>query len=112
MSEPVLAASVFLFVAAGTNLWMVFPAVAACGLFSGPVFPLYGACSRDYFEEGVTGTVIGGWTFIYGIGATLSPLVTGYLADVTGTFRWGFAIAGVAPLMASVLMIPVRRSLP
>jgi len=111
VSELIIAGSVFLLVAARSNLWMVFAAIGVCGLFSGPIFPLYGACSRDYFEEGITGTVIGAWTFIYGIGATLSPLVAGSLADVTGTLRWGFAIAGIASLMAPLLMIPVRKEL-
>jgi sugar phosphate permease len=112
LSELLIAGSVFLMIAAGPSFWILFPAIGVCGLFSGPIFPLYGACSRDYFEQGVTGTVIGAWTCIYGVGATIAPLLAGYLADRTGTLRWGFALAGVAALVAPVLMVPVRKGQP
>lgn len=106
--ELVITMSVLFLIAARSNLWMLFVSIAIFGIFFGPIFPLYGACSRDYFEEGVTGTVIGAWRFIYGIGATVAPLAGGYLADLIGTFRWGFALAGMASLAASILILPYR----
>lgn len=55
------------------------------------------------------GTVLGAWTFIYGIGAVLAPLVAGFLSDLTGTLRWGFGIAGIASLTASFLLLCIRK---
>lgn len=110
MSELFIAGSVgLLLLTARSNLWMIFVSIGIYGIFFGPIFPLYGACSRDYFEMQVTGTVLGAWGFLYGIGAVLAPLVAGYLADLTGTFRWGFAVAGIASLISSALMSRVRR---
>jgi hypothetical protein len=40
----------------------------------------------------------------------ISPVWTGYLADVTGTFKWSFVLGGFisfvvsAPVMAAVMM--------
>jgi MFS family permease len=82
---------------------LIFISTAIFGIFFGPIFPLYGACVRDYFEERVTGIVIGAWKFLYGIGAVLAPLVAGLLSDLTGTLRWGFAIDGVTSLTFSIL---------
>jgi len=88
---------------------MIFISIAVYGIFFGPIFPLYSACARDYFEAEVTGTVLGAWTFIYGMGGVLAPLFTGYLSDMTGTFRWSFALAGIASLIASVMFFWIRK---
>ncbi len=109
ISELVITTSILFLLVARSNLWMIFISIAIYGIFFGPIFPLYGACARDYFEKEVTGTVIGAWTFIYGIGAVLAPLVAGFLSDLTGTFRWGFALAGIASLTASILFLSVRK---
>jgi len=109
VSELIITFSVLFLILAQSNVLMIFIAVAIYGIFFGPIFPLYGACSRDYFESEVTGTVLGAWTFLYGIGAFVAPIITGYLADLTGTFRWGFLLAGIASLIASVLLLPIRK---
>jgi sugar phosphate permease len=109
VSQLVITVSVVLLIVAQSNLWMIFVSIAIFGMFFGPIFPLYSACARDYFEEGVAGTVVGGWTFIYGIGAILAPLMAGFLSDLTGTLRWGFALAGIASLTASILFLLVRK---
>lgn len=109
VSEFTITLSVVFFLIARSNLWMIFISIAILGICFGPIFPLYGACARDYFEKGLTGTVLGAWTFIYGIGAVLAPLVTGFLCDLTGTFRWGFALGGAASLISSILLPRIRK---
>ena len=109
VSELVITVSVLFLLVARSNLWMIFISIAIFGIFFGPIFPLYGACARDYFEEKMTGTVIGAWTFIYGIGAVLAPLIAGFLSDLTGTFRWGFALAGITSLASSILLLRIRK---
>jgi sugar phosphate permease len=107
--QLVIAASILFLLIARSNLWMIFISIAIYGIFFGPIFPLYGACARDYFEEKVTGTVIGAWTFIYGIGAVLAPFVVGFLSDLTGTFCWGFALGSIASFTASMLFLSIRK---
>ena len=109
ISEFAITLSVLLLLIARSNLWMIFVSIAIYGIFFGPIFPLYGACARDYFEEEVTGTVLGAWTFIYGIGAVIAPLIAGFLSDLTGTLRWGFALAGIASFTAAALLLPIRK---
>ena len=60
----------------------------------GAIFPLYAACARDYFPKEVAGSVLGLLTIFYGVGAMVSPVLSGYLADITGTFRWSFGVGG------------------
>jgi sugar phosphate permease len=107
--QLIITLSVLFLLIARSTVWMIFISIAVYGIFFGPIFPLYSACARDYFEEEVTGTVLGAWTFIYGIGAVLAPFVAGSLSDLTGTLRWGFALAGVASLTASILFLSVRK---
>jgi len=109
MCELIITTSVLFLLIAQSNLWMIFISIAVYGIFFGPIFPLYSACARDYFEAEVTGTVLGAWTFIYGMGGVLAPLFTGYLSDMTGTFRWSFALAGIASLIASVMFFWIRK---
>lgn len=40
----------------------------------------------------------------YGVGAMVSPVLTGHLADVTGTFRWSFGLGAFTSLTAAVLI--------
>ena len=112
MSELVVSLSILGLLAARSNLSMIFISIAIFGTFCSAIFPLYAACAGDYFEKEMTGTVLGGWTFIYGAGASAGPLVAGFLSDVTGTLRWGFALAGVASLTAASLLLPQMKAKP
>jgi hypothetical protein len=38
----------------------------------------------------------------------VSPVLTGYLADITGTFRWSFGLGGFT-ILISALMIGFLR---
>jgi len=74
------------------------------GFFYGPIWPMYAACARDNFPKEVTGTVFGMMTIFCGLGMMISPVLTGYLADVTGTFKWSFALGAFISFMAAFLI--------
>jgi uncharacterized integral membrane protein len=38
-----------------------------------------------------------------------TPVVTGYLADITGTFRWPFGLGALASLFAGLLIGFLRK---
>lgn len=80
------------------------------GLGQGAVWPLYAACARDYFPKGSTGAVVGLWTLLLGMGSIVSPIIAGWLADVTGTFSWSFILAACTAIMSFLLVLPVRTA--
>ncbi len=79
------------------------------GVLYGGIFPLVAACGTDYCPKEVTGTILGLLTIFYGAGAMTTPVVTGYLADVTGTFRWPFGLGALASLSAGLLIRSLKR---
>jgi MFS family permease len=79
------------------------------GFLYGAIWPMYGACARDYFPKEISGAVFGLLTIFYGVGAMVSPVLTGYLADVTGTFRWSFGLGAVTSAIAALLMGFLRK---
>jgi MFS family permease len=91
------------------NVAALMVSVSVLGFFFYPVWPLYAACAKDYFKKGVTGTIIGIWTVLYGIGGIIAPVTAGYLADRTETFIYSFALAMVLVLISSFLMVLVKE---
>lgn len=97
------AFSILLTIFGGSQVSIIMVAVAWFGFLYGAVFPVIAACARDYFPKEVTGTALGLLTVFYGIGAMSTPILTGYLADVTGTFRWSFGLGALTALVAAVV---------
>jgi MFS family permease len=93
-----------LFIIFGNNVPLLMVGIGWFGVLYGGVFPLVAACGRDYFPKEVTGTILGFLTIFYGAGAMTTPVITGYLADLTGTFRWPFGLGAFAALFAAVLI--------
>ena len=44
----------------------------------------------------------------YGVGASVAPFVGGYLADLTGTFRWSFGLGASTALIAALCIGFIR----
>jgi len=82
--------------------------VIVLGFFFHPIWPLYGACARDYFKDHLTGTIIGLWTLFYGVGGVIAPALAGYLADQTETFVYSFIFAVVLVSISSLFMLWVK----
>ncbi len=97
-----LALSILLILFAGREILWLQILIGLFGFFYSPVWPMYGACARDYFPKEVVGSVIGLLTFFYGIGAILGPIIAGRLTDVSGTFQWSFALAAFSCAIASL----------
>lgn len=93
----------------GGRISLLIVAAAWFGVVYGAIFPMIAACARDYLPKEITGTVLGLLTIFYGIGAMTTPIVTGYLADVTGTFRWSFGLGAFAALLACFLTAFLKK---
>ncbi len=100
-----LVALIILFIIlGGGNVPLLMVGMGCFGFLYGPIWPMYAACTRDYFPKEFAGTVFGLMTIFYGIGMMISSVLTGYLADVTGTFKWPFALGGFITLVAVFLI--------
>lgn len=104
-----IALSILSIVLGGSHILFLMAGVGCFGFLYGAIFPMVAACARDYFSEDVAGTILGLFTFFYGVGAMISPVLTGYLADITGTFRWPFSLGAFAALVAGLLTTFLSR---
>ena len=104
LTYTLVALSILFIVSSGNNVLLLIVGVAWFGVLYGGIFPLVAACARDYFSKEITGTVLGLLTIFYGLGAMTSPIVTGYLADVTRTFRWSFGLGACGALLSGLLI--------
>ena len=83
------------------------------GMAYGGVMPLYAILAREYFSQGVMGTVLGAATMTSSIGMAFGPVGGGWLFDTFGTYHWLYiASAGIglgAALMALAFPRPPQR---
>ncbi len=89
--------------------------IAVIALFSlgyGGAFSMYAAAASDYFPREYAGSIIGLWTMYLGAGSVIAPVVSGWLADATGTLRWSFVLAGGAGFVSLLLLLPLWRITP
>jgi MFS family permease len=91
------------------NAVTLFIAAFIFSLGYGAVWAMYAAAASDYFIKESSGTIIGLWTLFLGIGSVLSPIMSGWLADTTGTLTWSFGVGAAGGLMSIVLVIPLWR---
>jgi sugar phosphate permease len=108
-----LSGSIGLIILAGNQWGTMLLTVSIFGVFYAAVWPLYGAAAGDFFPSGMTGSVLGFWTIFYGLGLVLAPMLGGYIADLTGTFRWSFLVAvgtGILSAFFFSRIHPVEKS--
>ena len=91
------------------NIVTLFIAAFIFSLGYGAVWAMYAAAASDYFTKESSGTIIGLWTLFLGVGSVLSPIISGWLADTTGTLTWSFGLGAAGGLMSIVLLIPLWR---
>ena len=103
-----LSASIGLIILAGSEWSILFIMVSIFGVFYAAVWPLYGAAAGDFFPSGTTGSVLGFWTIFYGLGLVLAPMLGGYIADLTGTFKWSFLVALGTGILSTFFFSRIR----
>jgi MFS family permease len=91
------------------NVVTLFIATFIFALGYGAVWAMYAAAASDYFLKESSGTIIGLWTLFLGVGSVLSPIISGWLADATGTLKWSFGLGAAGGLMSVVLLIPLWK---
>jgi len=91
------------------NLITLFIAAFIFSLGYGAVWAMYAAAAADYFDKEASGTIVGIWTVFLGIGLALAPIISGWLADRTGTLAWSFVLGGAGGLASVALLIPLWK---
>lgn len=109
LSNACIGLSVLSIILAGPNVVWLYISIGFLGAFFGATFPMYGAAGGDYFKKEMMGTVIGALTIFYGSGAILANRMGGHIRDITGSFFIPFVIAFMSALVASLLMIFVKK---
>ena len=109
ITYTLMALSILVMIFGGSNVLILMIGIGLFGFLYGAVFPMIAACARDYFQKEVAGTVLGLLTIFYGLGAMTTPVVTGHLADITGTFRWSFGLGGFAFLISGFVITFLRK---
>jgi sugar phosphate permease len=104
-----MAASIILIIWAGSNWAALVAAVCIFGIFYAAAWPLYAAAAADFFPPGTTGSVLGFWTIFYGAGLILSPILGGYIADLTGTFTWSFLMGVATGALATFFFSRIKK---
>ena len=85
--------------------WMLFLFAFVYGFAHGGIFTVMSPMIAEFFGMGSHGQLFGAVLFVGTIGATLGPILTGYIFDITGGYRTAFmtltvfAIAGFVPIM-------------
>ena len=90
-----------LLVTFATTWWMVVAFAVFHGLAWGSRAPLMVALRADYFGPRSFGTIMGFSSLIAMIGMSSGPLVAGYLADVSGDYRFGLALLASLSLLGA-----------
>jgi len=83
--------------------------VAILGFGQGAIWSLYALCASDYFSKSSAGFIVGFWTLFLGIGFVLSPIIAGWMADLTETFLWSFTLAITTAILSISLLFLVRK---
>jgi sugar phosphate permease len=109
ITSLLVAASIAGIMLSGKERWGLYASVAVLGFAYGPTWPMYGACAGDYFSKEVIGTVIGGWTPLYGLGCISAHFIGGRVRDLTQSFHGAFLAAIVLALMAGWVIGRLKR---
>ena len=91
------------------RFFAIYLSMAIFGFGYGPLWALYGVCATDYFSKGSAGFIVGFWTLFLGIGFILSPIIAGWIADVTGMFMWSFILAMSTAVVSMFLLFLVGK---
>jgi OFA family oxalate/formate antiporter-like MFS transporter len=90
--------------------WTLILWTAVFGVGYGACWSMYAACAGDFFSKQAAGGIIGIWTFYLGLGLLSSPVVAGWLADITGSLTWSFIMAAAAGAISLFFLLPMLKS--
>ena len=91
------------------RFWALHLSMVVFGFGFGAIWPLYALCAPDYFSKSYAGFRVGFWTLFLGVGFVISPILAGWIADVTGRFRGSFILGMVTAIVSILLLFLVKK---
>ncbi len=90
------------------TIWVLYALIALYGIGYGAVWPVYAAAASDHFPGNQTGGIVGLWTFLYGIGSIIAPIVSGWIIDMTGEYSGVFIFAATVGTISILLLLAMQ----
>jgi sugar phosphate permease len=91
------------------DMWMLVAFAVLHGTAWGLRGPFMQAIRADYFGRRAIGMILGLSSMIIVVGQIGGPLIAGYLADVTGSYRPGFTVIAVLAGLGSLFFLLARK---
>ena len=114
--KNVVMATAYLAVAASLALlstvhhaWQLVYVLPLFGLGFGGAIPVRSSLQAEFFGLRAFGAVQGLVLTVSTLGAFTGPVLTGWLYDVTGSYRLAFLLLAIPPLVAAPLVLSARR---
>ena len=104
-----IAASVFGYVVVGADILLLACLAIVYGVFYAATFPIYAASASEYFKLESSGSVLGLWTLFYGVGATVSPTVAGFMRELMRSYSPAFTLSATIMVLSVILLLPISR---
>jgi len=95
---------------ATSSTWSLFIFAIFFGFFYGGHAPQLPALIGETLGFENMGAILGVINLFWGIGSAIGPFVTGYMFDVTGSYKVGFMIATVLIFSASAIGVLLKTS--
>ena len=111
ISYILMSASMFWLMSV-TGTWMLYLFAFAFGLAYGGCASVHSPIIAVLFGMRSHGLILGVIHSAFTIGATAGPVVTGYIFDVTGSYKiafWVFAVLSIVALILILLLKPTRN---
>ena len=93
------------------DLWSLYLFALAFGLAWGGMGPTMAALISNTFGLGKLGVIMGALEVGFGIGAAIGPVIGGRIFDVSHSYFNAFIYGAVVMLLATLLIVPVRREM-
>lgn len=103
-----LMAISFVWLLTANVVWELYLFAAIFGLAYGGMQVLFSPLVAELFGLKSHGVVLGAAAFGGSIGATLGPLVAGYMFDTTGSYSFTFILCVVLSVVAIVLTLLLK----
>ena len=109
--RPSLAFNFILLIAAllwlqlAHNLWMLYLFAFAFGFAYGGIMTLQSLLSAELLGLSSLGLILGSVSFIYTIGSAVGPVLSGYIFDVTVSYKIAFLICAILAAVALTVVL-------
>ena len=108
----ILMGAAFVWLQFAKELWMFYLFAVIFGFAYGGLIALESPMVAELFGLRALGAILGMVHFVATIGGAISPLLTGRIFDITGSYQWGFLTSvglSIVGLILVTLLRPSRR---